>query len=882
MKYIFILIFSLSFTHLSAQKPPIDIDAFENWSTAVSPKITNDGKYVSYYVLNKPERQKVSLVIQGVQKQWKRELVGCGYPSFLDNGRRIAYIQNPDILTLLTLGSSVQKSIPNVKIYTSFKNNGKQYLAYLRKDNTFTILGPNDRDSICYENVDNYIVSEEGGVVILKCKIDSVKYTLKKISLQDRHINEIYNGYEPKNLLLNKNGTKLVFITHEKSESDMNGKLLWCYDHGFDPKAKSRFPIVEISAGSELSHLSRFSDDGTYILCEIRKNSSVKRESSAEPVIWTYADSNLKSRNFDSETGGYGSLGVWNLKDNRLFQVQQNGETFVFKNGIFPKEDNNFRLVYKSVGHRGEWNWNEKSIPVRILLNLSNGSRRQVTEPDDRDGDSYVLSPTGKWIIYFNSELQDYFCYNVRTGERKNITSGISTTWTTYTDDDIPFSKYLNIGVAGFSKDDNIVYLYDQNDIFEIDLVTSRSPINLTQGRGKIDDLVFRFVFSPSTWTGEEVLLSAFSKKTKQDGFYKLRHNGVGRPEKLVMENAMFVGPDESSYFGRYIPIKAEDAPVYLVQKMSAESSPNFYITYDFTKFKQISYVHPESGYNWLKTQLVEFKTRDGKQSQGILYKPENFNPQNKYPIIFYYYEKISESLNGFIRPEPAAGPMNIPYFVSNGYLVFTPDIHFEIGYPGRSSFNTIMGAADTLSRLPYVDSTKMGLQGHSFGGFQTNYIITHTNRFAAACSAAGFTNFVSAYGSIIGSGYSRQGQYELFRDRIGATLWEKPDLYLENSPVFRINKITTPILVMHNNKDDDVLVGQGIEFFTGLRRLGKISYFLQYRGAGHMVGGDAAVDYSRRMLDFFNYYLKGEKLPSWMLNEPPKVLELSLDKSHK
>ena len=312
--------------------------------------------------------------------------------------------------------------------------------------------------------------------------------------------------------------------------------------------------------------------------------------------------------------------------------------------------------------------------------------------------------------------------------------------------------------------------------------------------------------------------------------------------------------------------VKARDTALYLANRMTAECSPNVYITQDFRIYSPVSDVHPERGYNWMTSELISWKSFDGAVTQGILYKPEDFDGKKKYPLLVYYYEQLSNDLYNFHEPKPSDGQLNIAMYVSNGYLVFTPDIHYKIGWPGRSAYNAVVSGVEYLSGRKYIDTRRMGLQGHSFGGYETNYIITHSHLFAAAMSASGMTDFVSAYGSLMGDGTSRQRQYELYRDRIGATLWERPDLYIENSPVFRTDKVTTPLLMMTNYADGDVPCQQGIEFFTALRRLGKKVWMLQYDGEGHNVLSKAAQeDLTLRMAQFFDYYLKGEAPPRWM-----------------
>jgi dipeptidyl aminopeptidase/acylaminoacyl peptidase len=275
-----------------------------------------------------------------------------------------------------------------------------------------------------------------------------------------------------------------------------------------------------------------------------------------------------------------------------------------------------------------------------------------------------------------------------------------------------------------------------------------------------------------------------------------------------------------------------------------------------------------------MTTELIHWKTFDGSPSDGVLYKPENFDPQKKYPVIFDYYEQRSEELNLFVSPKAAEDRINVPWFVSNGYLVCAPDIHYKKGQPGQSAYNAVVSAAKYLSKMRWVDSTKMGIQGHSFGGYETNYIVTHTKLFAAACAASGMCDLVSFYGSVPRAGNTK---YFSERDegRMDATLWQTPDAYIRNSPIFQADKVSTPLLMMNNKNDGQVPFAQGVELFTALRRLGKKVWMLQYDGGGHSAGDTKeAVDYSTRMSQFFDHYLKGAPAPKWMTRGIPARLK--------
>ncbi|HQY12842.1 MAG TPA: prolyl oligopeptidase family serine peptidase, partial [Ferruginibacter sp.] len=305
----------------------------------------------------------------------------------------------------------------------------------------------------------------------------------------------------------------------------------------------------------------------------------------------------------------------------------------------------------------------------------------------------------------------------------------------------------------------------------------------------------------------------------------------------------------------------------YIVQRSNISQSELF-ATADLKMLAQLSDVaSQQKEYNWLGVELVKWKMFDGRMSEGLLFKPENFDPKKKYPVIFYFYERNADGLYAYRAPAPSASTVNIAWFVSNGYLVFDPNIYYKDGEPGPSAYNSVVSAAKYLSKMPWVDSARMAIQGQSWGGYQVAYLITKTNMFRAAWAGAPVANMTSAYGGIRwGSGLNRQFQYEHTQSRIGANLWQRQDLYLKNSPLFSADKVNTPLVIMHNDADGAVPWYQGIEYFTALRRLGKKVWMLQYNGEDHnLVERKNRKDLSIRLSQFFDYYLKDAKPAKWI-----------------
>ncbi len=303
-----------------------------------------------------------------------------------------------------------------------------------------------------------------------------------------------------------------------------------------------------------------------------------------------------------------------------------------------------------------------------------------------------------------------------------------------------------------------------------------------------------------------------------------------------------------------------------------------------------MSNLQPQKDYNWLTAELVNWTLPDGQPSQGILYKPENFDPTRKYPVIFNYYEKQSDGLFDYLEPGlSGSANIDISWYVSRGYLVFLPDIHYKIGHTGESIVNSVVSAAEYLSKMPWVDSKRMGINGHSWGGYETNYLVTHTDIFAAAAEGAGASDMISNYGSIAGTYQGlNQSNMEAGQHRIGATLWQRPDLYIENSAILKADQVTTPFLMMHNKADEVVPWPQAIELYLDLRRLGKKVWLLQYDNEGHNIHDPKnQIDYTIRLTQFFDHYLKDAPPPRWMTEGIPARLRgverrLELDTSGK
>ena len=377
------------------------------------------------------------------------------------------------------------------------------------------------------------------------------------------------------------------------------------------------------------------------------------------------------------------------------------------------------------------------------------------------------------------------------------------------------------------------------------------------------------------------MLFRTFNEVNKESQLFAYQHAEVWN---------LFVPVDVDSGFSIGQVSKAINGKEYLYEKENFIHPPDLYVGYgeprippgDVEKIStfvvsrnKLSSINPQqSNYLWGTAELVHWKTFEKKEATGILYKPENFDPSKKYPMIINFYEKRSDSINYYIAPTPTNSRLNITFFVSRGYLVFTPDISYTIGHPGQSAYDFIVSGAQWLAKNKWVDAKNIGIQGQSWGGYQVAYLITKTNMFKAAWAGAPVVNMFSSYGGIRWeSGVSRQSQYEKGQSRIGATPWELPELYIENSPLFHLDKVTTPLVIMSNDGDGAVPWYQGIEFFTAMRRLGKKIWMLNYNGEEHRpVERKNRKDLQIRQQQYFDWLLKGEKPAKWIMEGVPAV----------
>ena len=415
-----------------------------------------------------------------------------------------------------------------------------------------------------------------------------------------------------------------------------------------------------------------------------------------------------------------------------------------------------------------------------------------------------------------------------------------------------------NWGVGGWIEGGQEALLYDKHDVWRANL-ESGEITRLT--RGHEEGLQFRVVnlhpdgASEPLEADQAVWLSVRHLRTKASGYARVGRN-------RAVSTLLF----EEAAVGRLL--KARDAERYALRMERWDDSPDAFVAgVDLVPLRQVTRTNEaQSDFAWGHTELLPYTTDAGHDLQAMLIYPAEFQEGTLYPLILYQYERLSDGLHRYRGPS-RTDYYNPQVWSQQGYFVLMPDIVYEPGRPGPSALDAVEHALDAALGTGHVDPERMGLIGHSWGGYQASYLPTRTDRFAASVAGAAITNFLSFMGAVHwNGGLPETGHWETGQARMAVPFWDDFEGHLESSPVHRIHELNTPVLLMHGDADGVVDFRQGLEFYNYARRAGKEVVMLVYPGADHGLRKEEhQVDYQTRILEWFAHYLKGESAASWI-----------------
>jgi len=702
---------------------------------------------------------------------------------------------------------------------------------------------------------------------------------------------------DARNFAFDEEATRLAFVAERDSAAKALQKFykLWYYTPGMDSaRLIGDRSTKGVAAGRTISehYALKFSKNGQRLLLGLApvrpvKDTTLPDFEKAGLDIWNYKDDELQPqqlKDLDQDLKK-SYLAIWNTAEKEILPL---GDERFPTIRITGEGDGAVFYTSTDSGKRVARQWQGFSLQDVYALNTRTGERKLIVK--DMKGELYP-SYSGRYLLLYDARQKGYSVYNSSTGALTKVATDIRASLcdeeNDVPDDPDPY------GIAGWEKDDKHIYIYDRYEVWRVDPEGRERSMPVNPPIARAHKISFRYVK-----TDPEEKFIDLSKAA----YFRVYSEAL---KQSTYMHAKFDHPD-NSYDVEYLTesgpflcnglVKADSADVYLYTRENFSSSPDLYVTsaaLDSLQHRgkapipgwhsgglagiQLSHLNPQqSGYLWGTSELFKWKSYTGRETEGILYKPEGFDSTKKYPMIVYYYERNNNTLNNYQPPSPTPSRLNIPFFVSRGYVVFVPDIWYTKGHPGKNAYDYVMSGTRALIRKGFIDSTKIGLQGQSWGGYQTAYIITQTNLFAAAWAGAPVVNMFSAYGGIRWeSGVNRQFQYERSQSRIGATIWERPDLYIENSPLFHLPKVSTPLVIMSNDADGAVPWYQGIEFFTAMRRLNKPVWLLEYNGEAHnLVERRNRKDIQVREQQFFDWLLKGAQAPKWIREGVPATLK--------
>lgn len=721
-------------------------------------------------------------------------------------------------------------------------------------------------------NVTKYSLPKNGKYVAIvtqqKLKNDSSQVHIYEVSTQ-KLIKEFDRNTACEAPVWNEDGTRLAFFSSNDTSKtkqfelnvfDLVSNKTWVFGDTLTPDfdtlkgiSENRMPIFTLD--------NRFLFFGVADHVKAEVKDTLLDSEKVRVDIWHYQDQEIQAQQLVqlSQEKKRSDLYVFRFDNEKIIPLSN--DTLSVR--VSDQQIGEYLQATSNESYAIQQQWKSPGLEDVYRISLIDGSIELLAKGLAYPG---ILSPKGSYFTYFNPTKNQYVLLDIAAklvfymnANRKDIT------W----NEDLngqPMEAGPE-GWIGFDRSEDHVYFKSSYDLWDYQISTQnlKSLTNEWATKNKVRmDLV--------KWESDSVYINlsdcyatSFDVSSKKEGLHHLDESQANGLRQIIQIPARISlierSPNKNHYFFRW---------------MTVSHYPELELWNDqYQPEGVLSVTNPQqANYNWATSEIVKWKAYDGQNLEGILYKPADYDATKKYPLILYYYELNSDNLHNYQGPRPSASTINPTEYASAGYLVFIPDIRYEIGHPAKSAYNCIMSATDQLLKQFPIDSMRMGLQGQSWGGYQTAQLITMTKRYAAAMAGAPVGNMISAYGGIRwGSGLNRQFQYESTQSRIGKTIWDAQALYIENSPLFHLPNVTTPLLIMANDRDGAVPWYQGLELYNGMRRLGKPCWMLNYNDDDHnLTKLPYKFDLSIRMRQFFDHYLQGKPAPIWLKDGIPAI----------
>lgn len=856
------------------QKRPLDVEACTSWNRIDNPKLSPTGRYVTYKIVpterGYSDSDKIPTILYDSKTRKKcLELSNVDNFKYFNQDKQLSYTQTDTagntITYILDLPSGKKTLWQHPESFAPVK--GAQISASqinIAEDKAKNIMSHNDliirslksKDTLCIENIVRYDIFNAG---------KNILFLQDKGEMRQMKYGPIMGPY--KVLLKGKKNVMPAYFNFD--QKTLAGKFdikdsLYCRFNLKDNSIDTVLCLNEIPVPENMK-IARinFTKNPNYVMLEIgdkdkfgkkRKKETRTKDDSFELELWTWDEVEVPTLQTAStyQRSAYDKY-MYNLKTHELVNIAP-----VEANMNLPYRalgDVNYLIYTVETPYLKEKEWREK-IPFDIYsVDIHTGISKLIGK-EYREQPKW--SPTGRRVMMYDPHAKNWNKFDAKTGEIINVSADIPyPVYDEKYDKPAPAPAY---GIAGWTSDGKYVFVMDGYDWWKIALDGKEKTTCFTRGYGRKNQISYRILYSNIDKEiyepNEKIYVLGIHMKDMSQAICQIDMKGNVRT--LIHEQCgyrVFAFSDNRKYC--------------LWARQNVSTFPDLYhSTASFTDIKRVTDANPQQKqYLWGSVKIVEWKNYEGKQNRGLLYLPEGYDSKQTYPVIVQFYETHTEEKNHYIMPLLSSAMANATYAMSNGYIVFMPDIHFTIGTPGQSTYDAVVSGVNWLIDQGIAHKGKIGLQGHSWSGFQTTYLVTKTDIFDCAQIGAPITDMVTGYlGIRNGSGLPRYFMYEDTQSRMGATLWDAKEKYKAMSPIVDADKIHTPLLIFHNDNDEAVAYEQGRALYLAMRRLQRPAWMVNYKGEGHFVLKPAAQkDWTIRMMQFFDYYLKGTKEPRWM-----------------
>lgn len=853
-----ILLFLLGAEGAFSQKRPMKLDDCKLWRSVDQIQLSENGKWVVYNYRALYRQDLDTTYIYNVQTGETICKAGLSNFSFMANGKLLKYEKKeegddsgrPSIYTLNLLTQQEKQWAKNIFLVPIKGTDMAYYVQYKptgKTDFTFVNLLTGEEQYIADINNFGQVEADR----LLYSVADSLKSTLYLWEKgRKTQVGEV-PGYIASiaNPDAKGRGTLSCASTYD-TRFDVTSIYTYDLNKHLCSKLLSYRGITGLPEGTKVSSMSRLINNKTQLLIDLEPvvYPQVKRETDQVNLeLWVW-DENISPRRSFKRSGFDASKYdkyVYDIATGKCFILPTKGLSSL----AFPQGDDiKGCIAFDATPWYKESDWTMSPNDDVYYIGM-NGEKKKLAS-HGKYGLSW--SPDGTKVLLYDPALKAWRLIDMATGNDRDLTTG-KLPYPVYEEDHDYSFDASPYGVAYWNPDNHTVTIYDRYDLWSLDLKGKKAPVCLTQGKGRKEQITFRKAEHPISST-DKLYLEGFDEKSKTKGLYL-----------LASKNLRDMAVDSQSNL--IVKANTDNCKVVLWTKENYGERDFWVSDLTLRNPKRVTDSNPQvKDINWGTTRLYTWTNLEGKKNEGILFLPENYRKGQSYPVIVLFYEKMSQGLNSYRLPEYSSATIDIPWFVSNGYIIFCPDISYRIGAPYESCYNAVISGVEQLVKDGIADKERIGINGHSWGGSQTAWLVTRTNIFKCASPCSAVTDQVADYLMLRGTGQPNMYFEEDAQGRLGKTLWEDRELYLENSPVMHADKIHTPLLIFHGEKDTSVRIYQGMALYFAMRRLGRPAWLLNYRDVGHQMGGDVECrDFMQRLIGFFDYYLKDAPMPEWM-----------------